>query len=148
MMYVVATFLFVWIWTPTQVEEVTLEGWELLSDVKVMRVYDDFMESEIEKPEFGEELKERNKTVIELEGFVIPLEQFSDVDYFVLSRFPYQSCFFCGNAGPETVVEIYTTKKWSLQDQKVRVSGTLHLNAKDPLHLYFIMRNCSVEILD
>ena len=125
-----------------------LEGWELLSDVEVVRVYDDFLEQEVEKPEFSEVLKGRNKSEIELQGFVIPLNEVGTSDYFVLSRFPYQSCFFCGNAGPETVVEVYTNEPLSLKDQRVKVKGTLYLNASDPLHLYYIMKDCSVEILD
>ncbi|MDW3196083.1 MAG: hypothetical protein R8G66_27170 [Cytophagales bacterium] len=125
-----------------------LEGWELLSDVEVVRVYDDFLEQEVEKPEFSEVLKGRDKSEIELQGFVIPLNDVGSSDYFVLSRFPYQSCFFCGNAGPETVVEVYTNKSLSLKDQRVKVKGTLHLNVNDPLHLYYIMKDCTVELLD
>lgn len=126
----------------------TSEGWELLSDVEVIRVYDKFLEQEVEKPKFSEKLLKQDGSTIELEGFVIPLNDGGASDYFVLSRFPYQSCFFCGNAGPETVVEVYTNKPWSLQDQRVRVKGTLFLNADDPLHLYYIMKDCTVTLLD
>ncbi len=129
-------------------EEISLEGWELLSDVEVQRVYDDFLEQEVEKPKFSEALLGRDKTEIELLGFVIPLNDGESSNYFVLSRFPYQSCFFCGNAGPETVVEVYSNEDLSLKDQQVRVKGTLYLNANDPLHLYYIMKDCSVELED
>lgn len=125
-----------------------LEGWELLSDVEVVRIYDKFLEQEVEKPVFSESLLGRNETKLELLGFVIPLSEDGSSDYFVLSRFPYQSCFFCGNAGPETVVEVYANERMSLKDQRVRVKGTLHLNEEDPLHLYYIMKDCTVEILD
>lgn len=128
--------------------ESPLQGWELLSDVAVIRVYDKFQEQEVEKPEFSEALRERNKTEITLEGFVIPLNAEGSSDYFVLSRFPYQSCFFCGNAGPETVVEVYANDQLSLVDQRVSVKGTLYLNEDDPLHLYYIMKDCTVELLD
>lgn len=128
--------------------EVSLEGWELLSDVEVVRVYDKFQEQEMEKPQFSETLLDRDQTEIELQGFVIPLSTEGDSDYFVLSRFPYQSCFFCGNAGPETVVEVYAKEQLSLKDQRVSVKGTLYLNEDDPLHLYYIMRDCTVELLD
>ena len=124
------------------------EGWELLSEVEVIRVYDKFLEQEVEKPAFSELLLGRDETEIGLEGFVIPLNEGAASDYFVLSRFPYQSCFFCGNAGPETVVEVYANEQLSLQDQRVRVKGILHLNEDDPLHLYYIMKDCTVELLD
>lgn len=126
----------------------TPEGWELLSDVEVVRVYDQFLEQEVEKPVFSELLQGHHKTEIELQGFVIPLNEVGSSDYFVLSRFPYQSCFFCGNAGPETVVEVYANEQLSLKDQQVRVRGTLYLNEEDPLHLYYIMKDCTIELLD
>ncbi len=129
-------------------KENALEGWELLSDVEVVRAYDKFLEQEVEKPVFSEVLLSRDETEIELQGFVIPLNGLGESDYFVLSRFPYQSCFFCGNAGPETVVEVYTNEPLSLKDQQVRVKGTLHLNEEDPLHLYYIVKDCTVELLD
>lgn len=114
--------------------EILPEGWELLSDVEVVRVYDKFQEQEVEKPQFSETLLGRQQTEIELQGFVIPLSTEGDLDYFVLSRFPYQSCFFCGNAGPETVVEVYAKEQLSLKDQRVSIKGTLYLNEDDPLH--------------
>lgn len=147
-MNVVASFLFVLVSSSASFQSSEPDGWELLADVEVVRVYDDFLQMDVEKPKFSKSLLQRDQLSIELEGFVIPLKQTGEADYFVLSRFPYQSCFFCGNAGPETVVEVYTLEKLSLRDQWVRVSGVLHLNAEDPLHLYYIMKDCEVEILD
>ncbi len=141
--------LIVWLlWWGDPASDRLLEGWDLLSDVEVVRVYDKFLEQEVEKPEFSAALLSRDSTEIELQGFVIPLNEGGASDYFVLSRFPYQSCFFCGNAGPETVVEVYANEQLTLRDQRVRVHGTLLLNADDPLHLYYIMKNSTVELLD
>ena len=105
-----------------------LSGWELLSSVEIVMGYDDFMGVEIEQPEFSEQLKLRERKELTLEGFIIPLQQESDQDYFVLSRFPYQSCFFCGAVGPETVVEVYFDREFKFTDERVRVSGKLRLN--------------------
>ena len=125
-----------------------LSGWELLSSVEIVMGYDEFMGAEVEQPKFSEQLKLREGKELTLEGFIIPLQQESDQDYFVLSRFPYQSCFFCGAAGPETVVEVYSEREFRYTDERVRVTGTLRLNDDNPLHLFYILEDCEVEKLD
>lgn len=124
-----------------------LTGWDLLSSVQIVNGYDEFMGGEIEKPQFSEQLKLREGKEIVLEGFIIPLQQEGDQDFFVLSRFPYQSCFFCGGAGPETVVEVYSDHQFRFTDERVQVKGRLRLN-DDPLHLFFILENCEVKKLN
>jgi len=125
-----------------------LSGWELLSDVKIEVGYDDFMGAEIEQPNFSNQLKLREGKDLTLEGFIIPVQQESDQDYFILSRFPYQACFFCGAAGPETVVEVYSDRGFRYTDEQVRVTGTLRLNDDNPLHLFYILEECKVTKLD
>ncbi|WP_424963108.1 hypothetical protein [Ekhidna sp.] len=125
-----------------------LSGWELLSSVEIVMGYDDFMGAEVEQPKFPEQLKLREGKELTLEGFIIPLQQEADQDYFVLSRFPYQSCFFCGAAGPETVVEVYSDREFRYTDERVRVTGKLRLNDDNPLHLFYILEECEVTKLD
>lgn len=125
-----------------------LTGWELLSSVEIVMGYDDFMGAEVEQPKFSEALLAGEGKQLMLEGFIIPLEQESDQDYFILSRFPYQSCFFCGAAGPETVVEVYSDRNFRFTDERVRVTGTLRLNRDNPMQLFYILENCEVEKLD
>ena len=112
-----------------------LSGWELLSSVEIVMGFDDFMGVEVEQPKFSDQLKLREGKELTLEGFIIPLQQESEQDYFILSRFPYQSCFFCGAAGPETVVEVYSDHNFRYTDERVRVKGILRLNNDNPLHL-------------
>ncbi len=125
-----------------------LSGWELLSTVEIIRGYDDYMGGEIEKPNFSSQLIMNEGSRIELQGFIIPLEQEAEQNYFVLSRFPFQSCFFCGGAGPETVVEVYSDQTTRYTDERVKVVGTLRLNKDNPLHLFYILEDCEVERLD
>ena len=123
-------------------------GWELLSSVSLTREYDDFMGQEVDVPAFSEEIRRADGGELVLEGYVIPLDQSPGQKYFVLSRFPFQSCFFCGNAGPETVVEVYSNEMLTVFDQRVRVQGRFQLNENDPLHLYYMLKDCEVKILD
>lgn len=124
-----------------------LSGWELLSTVSIVRRYDEMMGQEIDAPLFTESLLSHAGESITLSGYVIPLEVGLDHDYFVLSRFPYQSCFFCGAAGPETVVEVYPIEKLPkiMPDQRITVSGTLEINQNDPLHLFYVIKDASVD---
>lgn len=125
-----------------------LGGWELLSSVDIVKGYDDFMGTEVEKPEFSDELLDARGSQITLEGFIIPLEQDQSQDYFVLSRFPYASCFFCGAAGPETVVEVYADQKIKYTDEQVIVTGTLFLNDDNPFQLFYILKDAEVKKMD
>ena len=125
-----------------------LDGWELLSSVEIVIGYDDFMGAEVEQPKFSGQLKLREGKELTLEGFIIPLQQDTDQSYFILSRFPYQNCFFCGGAGPETVVEVYSDREFRYTDERVRVSGTLRLNDDNPLQLFYVLNDCKVTKLD
>ena len=125
-----------------------LSEWELLSTVEIVMGYDEFMGAEVEQPKFSEQLKLREGKEVTLEGFIIPLQQEGNQDYFVLSRFPYQACFFCGAAGPETVVEVYSDRAFRYTDERVRVTGKLRLNGDNALHLFFILEDCEVKKLD
>ncbi len=119
-------------------------GWELLSLVEITKEYDEFISAEIDKPLFPEKLKAQEGAKIVLEGFMIPLEQETRQEYFVLSRFPYQSCFFCGGAGPETVVEVFSDEKFTFTDNRIRVEGELELNDDNPLQLFYVLRNSKI----
>ncbi|MFY0599819.1 MAG: hypothetical protein JXR03_09105 [Cyclobacteriaceae bacterium] len=123
-------------------------GWDTLSKLKIDNQYDELLEESFEVPVFSDDLLVFDGEEILIDGYVIPLQQGTNQDYFVLSRFPYNSCFFCGNAGPETVAEVYTKGKVSFKDEYVEVSGTLRLNAEDPLHLFYIIENASVRSLE
>lgn len=124
------------------------DGWNTLNKLEMRPAYDEFLGEEIELPTFSDELLAYDGQIISLEGYVIPLETSGSADYFVLSRFPFNSCFFCGNAGPETVAEVYTDELISLRDEKVNVTGRLELNSDDPLHLFFILNKATVVRMD
>lgn len=61
--------------------------------------------------------------------------------YLVLSKTPFNSCFFCGKAGPETVIIVGLEKevpKYKI-DEKIEVEGILVLNADDPFQFPFAL---------
>lgn len=123
-------------------------GWDTLQQLELKKTYDEFLGEEMELPVFSDELKAFDGSIVTVQGYVIPLEQTGAQDYFVLSRFPYNNCFFCGNAGPETVAEVYAEEEFTFVDTKVQVTGRLELNDDDPLHLFFILSEAEVKVLN
>lgn len=124
------------------------QGWETFSKLKIDTQYDEILDETFEVPIFSDELLAFDGRVVSLQGYVIPLETAKSQRYFVLSRFPFNSCFFCGQAGPETVAEVYMAEPLEVKDQKVQVTGRLRLNSKNPLHLFYILEEAEVKIMD
>lgn len=80
----------------------------------------------VKYPVINEQLKALNKKKVVVSGYIIPL----DTDTYVLSKYVFASCFFCGGAGPETVmgIEFKDLKKRLKTDQYVVLIGTFEIN--------------------
>ncbi|MCG8608105.1 hypothetical protein MJD09_24355, partial [bacterium] len=80
--------------------------WEVLSKVK--------MEEREDEPffvmTFSDEIKALNDKIIEISGFMIPMAVSDDSKKFLLSQVPAAQCFFCGGAGPTTLLEVVLKK--------------------------------------
>ena len=92
------------------------------------------------KPTYGEEVKELEGQEIIIKGYVLPMDITGET--YVLSAFPFSSCFFCGGAGQESVIELrLKKKKLKFQtDDVVTFKGTLLLNDQE-LELNYILEN-------
>ncbi|MCH7411777.1 hypothetical protein MM239_20490 [Belliella sp. DSM 111904] len=100
-------------------------------------------------PKFPDELTALEGKVITVSGFYIPLEMNAS-NIAVLSKFPQAECFFCGGAGPESIVVGYLKKKPNRKiktDEIVKIRGTLRLNEDDIEELNFILQDAEI-ILD
>lgn len=120
------------------------DDWKLLADVRIEKRWDDLIQDEQPFPIFGNDLLASDGKIIELTGYMVPLDELMGQNNFVLSSLPFQTCFFCGGAGPETVAEIKTRKSVSYSDKRIKVRGVLRLNDKDPLRLYYTLENSEV----
>lgn len=76
-----------------------------------------------------------------LEGYLIQTEVSTASNYLLLSLYPYQTCFFCGGAGIETLVEIEATKPITYTDKPVKIKGILHLNRKIDAAFFYTIKN-------
>ncbi len=75
---------------------------------------------------------------------MIPMQESTAQNFFLLSYFPYAMCFFCGNAEPQTVVEVYLQTAIAFQDEPFRVEGILKLNTQNPEHLFYRLEGARV----
>ena len=114
--------------------------WDDLTDVKFTLKFSEEIGIEVTEAAFGESLKSLEAQQVILKGFMIPLDPLST--QYVLSRYPMANCFFCGQAGPETVVELRlhpkSIRRYSM-DEVHSFKGILQLNEKDPKSLHYII---------
>jgi hypothetical protein len=114
--------------------------WEDLSEVSFKETYSNDLGEYIMMPSFSDEIKALDGKDIIIKGHVIPLD--IDANSYVLSANPFASCFFCGNSGPETVMELKLKAKNTFQvDDYKSFRGTLRLNSKDVYSLNYILEN-------
>jgi hypothetical protein len=84
-------------------EQAVKLSWDALTDVKFTKKYVKELDQKIEFPTFGKKVKALAGKKVRLTGYVIPLDMGG---FYALSRNPFKSCFFCGGAGPESIVGI------------------------------------------
>ncbi|NJO02956.1 MAG: hypothetical protein HC880_15885 [Bacteroidia bacterium] len=82
---------------------------------------------------------------IQLEGFMYPLQEGNKHSYFILSYFPVSSCFFCGGAGPESVVEVNASDDIAYTGKRIQVRGKLVLNREVPERLFYILEGAKAQ---
>jgi hypothetical protein len=109
------------------------ETWKKLRSLKYEEINATYF------PKFSEDIKALDGKVVELKGFIIPLQETTTTTYFMLSYFPFSNCYFCGAAGPETVVEVKAAKPVIYTSKPVVLSGKLKLNRSDEEHLFYIL---------
>ncbi len=99
---------------------------------------------EVEVPMFSNHLKSWNGKKIKLKGYVIPVGEVGDESKFMFSSLPFNVCYFCGAAGPETIVEVESTEKVKFTSKSVWMEGILLLNEKNPDRHIFILEGANI----
>lgn len=119
----------------------TLVSWKTLGDVKFEKKWDEQEGMYVLYPSFGNSVKNLEGKEIRISGYVIPVDY--NENFYVLSAFPYSSCFFCGGAGPESVMSLKFKKKDERfkTDTRIEVTGTLELNSSDIYEMNYILRD-------
>ena len=103
--------------------------WGALADVEFEEIYDDETGLTLLEATFGDFIKVHDGKEVTISGFMIPIDPFGTS--YVISRNPNSSCFFCGGAGPETIVGLYlkpeAVKRYET-DEFLTFRGKLQLN--------------------
>lgn len=120
--------------------------WSLLAKVTWDDRYFPKYDESVWYPDFGKEVLALDSSLIEIKGYVIPVDVESG--YYVLSANPYTSCFFCGNAGPESVMELQFpdgVKESFKTDEIATFKGRLKLNWDDLEHCNYILKGALLK---
>lgn len=122
----------------------TIITWEVLKDVKFTEEWSEEFQAFYMVPQFGNKVKSLDGKIVQIRGYIIPVDVVQD--YYVLSANPYSSCFFCGQAGPESVMEIQLKKQYDglRMDKIVTFKGKLRLNADDIYQLNYVLEDAEV----
>ena len=103
-------------------------NWNLLGMIKFVKKADKEY-GEVMYPQVSPLLKQKATKRIAMSGFIIPIDNTT----YALSKNVFASCFFCGQAGPETIMGIKfkgATPKLKT-DQYVTLVGTFRINEND-----------------
>lgn len=119
-------------------EELT---WRRLTDVEFKDVYVEELDAFYWKPTFGKDVLDWEGKSVFITGYIIPVDY--DEDFYVLSRYPFANCFFCGGAGPESVVDLrFKSKSRKYKtDERLTFKGKLALNSDDVYQMNYILED-------
>ena len=118
--------------------------WQTLSNVEFE---DQYIESEdvyYYYPFFGSEVRDLAGKEVIITGYVLAIDPLKG--YYVLSKGPFSSCFFCGVGGPESIMELNLADidtKFKM-DEIVTFKGILNLNYDDIYRSNYILDKAEV----
>lgn len=119
-------------------------SWETLAKVNYEFIRKEGQALWFGKASFPPEIQSLEGQQIRITGHVLPAD--ASENSYILSAFPFSSCYFCGGAGPESVVELHLKKrkeKYKL-DEVVTFTGILRLNDRE-MELNYILEEAEAE---
>jgi hypothetical protein len=122
-------------------------NWNMLKKTQFIKKEMSGSPKPVDFPLFPTEMKVLEGKLVRMTGYVIPIEETGDDAVLVLSAVPYSSCFFCGGAGPETIMDIRlktkSTKHFK-KDETLTFRGNLKLNDSDLMFFNYILENAEL----
>lgn len=118
--------------------------WKTLGKITFKKQYDEFMGFKVDVPVFSPEVKALDGKRITIKGYIIPTEGYKSHKDFVFSAYPYNMCYFCGGAGPETVMEVSAVEGIKYTADPVVITGILQLNSGDVNQLIYSMTDAKL----
>lgn len=103
-------------------------NWKLLGQIKYIKKPSKDYPEGVMYPIINTQLKAKQGKQVVMTGFVVPIDNKS----YALSKNVFASCFFCGKAGPETIMGIKMKEPMRFKtDQYVTLKGTFRYNDSD-----------------
>ena len=118
--------------------------WKTLAKISFKKQYDELMGFKVDVPVFSEDIINLNGQEVTIKGYIIPVEGYKSHKEFIFSAFPYNMCFFCGGAGPETVMEVLAKNPVEYTAEQVTLKGKLELNDSDINRLMYALNDAEV----
>ncbi|MCU0345604.1 MAG: DUF3299 domain-containing protein [Saprospiraceae bacterium] len=115
--------------------------WKTLGKVTYKKAYDEMLGFKVDIPIFSNEIQKLEGKEVTMKGYIIPVEGYKSHKEFIFSAYPYSMCFFCGGAGPETVLEVKAKSPVPFTADPITIKGVLHLNSKDINKLMYSLSN-------
>jgi hypothetical protein len=116
-------------------------AWKTLARITFKKEYNEMMGFKVDVPVFSEKVQELEGEEITVRGYIIPKEGYKSHEEFIFSAYPYNMCFFCGGAGPETVMEVYASEPIEYTPEPVSLKGKLELNDDDINRLIYALHD-------
>ncbi len=123
-------FFFLFTTLPAYAQE---EVWKTLMSVKSEQRRDAHV------PKFEAAQRALDGKQITLTGYMYAYEEAPIHKFFMLSFYPVSMCYFCGGAGPESVIEVIMKKPLRATSKQITLKGTLKLNDTDKERLFYIL---------
>jgi hypothetical protein len=120
------------------------DGWSLFSSVMFKTRFHEELNDFYLFPEFTDAIKSQQGALVTIKGHYLAFKL--PENRIIVSKYPYASCFFCGGAGPESVVEVHLKEKKPTfkVDALISVKGKLKLNESNIDHSNFIITDAEI----
>jgi hypothetical protein len=105
-------------------------AWSTLTDITTK------VEKKRIVPVYPDAVNALNQKTLRLQGFMMPLEPGENQRHFLLASVPL-TCSFCTPGGPESMVEVRTSKPVKYKLEAVVVEGKFHVLKNDKYGLYY-----------
>lgn len=113
--------------------------WKTLAKVTFEKKYDNLLGFKVDVPVFADQIKALEAKEVTISGYIVPVEGYKSHNEFVFSAYPYNMCFFCGGAGPETVMEVTALEPIKYSTERIVIKGKLLLNRDNINRLMYIL---------
>ncbi|WP_250149291.1 hypothetical protein [Flagellimonas sp. 389] len=121
--------------------------WEDFADVNFEPEYNATYDMHFLMPTFGKKITTYRGKQVSIKGYFLDISGSGEV--FLISQNPMASCFFCGAAGPETIIEVNFKEKPPFRtDQIVTVTGILELNRNNVDHCNYILKAATGQLIN